>query len=99
MLVGTRSKNDTAAIVTIASISDQDWYISCTHGVYHIPACAKGEAYAVVLITSRGDALDLGDDRQFPFTISAREIAEICCKTCMTMAFLCAPTRARQPTS
>ena len=47
-----------------------------THGVYHIPACVTGKAYAVVLITSRGDALDLGDNRKFPFTISAREIAE-----------------------
>jgi hypothetical protein len=76
ILVDTAAKNDTAATVTIASISDQDWYISRTHGVYHIPACVKGTAYAVVLITSRGDALDLGDNRRFPFTISAREIAE-----------------------
>lgn len=73
---------DTAATVSIASISDQDWYISRTHGVYHIPACPKAETggsaqpYALLLITSRGDALDLGDNRRFPFTISAREIAE-----------------------
>ncbi|HVB87456.1 MAG TPA: hypothetical protein VNK23_12420 [Candidatus Dormibacteraeota bacterium] len=81
---------DTAATVSIASISDQDWYVSRTHGVYHIPACVKpasagprqGEpggaiqSYALLLITSRGDALDLGDNRRFPFTISAREIAE-----------------------
>jgi hypothetical protein len=67
---------DTAATVSIASISDQDWYVSRTHGVYHIPACAKGQAYALLLVTSRGDALDLGDNRRFPFTISAREIAE-----------------------
>jgi hypothetical protein len=76
MLVETRTKHDAAATVTIASISDQDWYISRTHGVYHIPACVTGKGYAVVLITSRGDALDLGDNRKFPFTISAREIAE-----------------------
>ena len=81
---------DTAATVSIASISDQDWYVSRTHGVYHIPACARPAAagsrqgepagpiqpYALLLITSRGDALDLGDNRRFPFTISAREIAE-----------------------
>jgi len=67
---------DTAATVSIASISDQDWYVSRTHGVYHIPACAKGQAYALLMVTSRGDALDLGDNRRFPFTISAREIAE-----------------------
>lgn len=76
ILVDTRAKHDTAVTVAIASISDQDWYISRTHGVYHIPACATGKAYALVLITSRGDALDLGDNRKFPFTISAREIAE-----------------------
>ena len=62
--------------VTIASVSDQDWYISRTHGVYHIPACPKGQACSMILITARGDALDLGDNRRFPFTISAREIAD-----------------------
>ena len=73
--VGTRG-GDAAATATIASINDQDWYISRTHGVYHIPACAKGQPYALLLLTPRGDALDLGDNRRFPFTISAREIAE-----------------------
>jgi hypothetical protein len=76
ILIETHDKGDTAATVAIASISDQDWYISRTHGVYHIPACAKGEPYALLLITSRGDVIDLGDNRRFPFTISAREIAE-----------------------
>src|SRR5579863_3050453 len=74
ILVDTRSTGDMAVTVTIASISDQDWYISRTHGVYHIPACAKGEPYSLLLITSRGDAIDLGDNRKFPFTISARDI-------------------------
>lgn len=82
ILVDTAPKSDTAATVSIASISEQDWYVSRTHGVYHIPACPKAEPggssqpYALLLITSRGDALDLGDNRRFPFTISAREIAE-----------------------
>jgi hypothetical protein len=76
ILVDTRPKGDTAATVAVASISDQDWYVSRTHGVYHIPSCAQGEPYALLLITSRGDALDLGDNRRFPFTISAREIAD-----------------------
>jgi hypothetical protein len=95
--IETEPKGDTAATVAIASISDQDWYISRTHGVYHIPACAKkaeseaqeglpgprqgepgksSQPYALLLITSRGDAIDLGDGRRLPFTISAREIAE-----------------------
>lgn len=91
ILLETRPTADTAATVAIASISDQDWYISRTHGVYHIPACPKtasdppgspsrgaegAVSYALLLITARGDAIDLGDNRRFPFTISAREIAE-----------------------
>ncbi len=95
--IETEPKGDTAATVAIASISDQDWYISRTHGVYHIPGCVKksepaeqeslaadspggaqapNPPYALLLITSRGDAIDLGDSRRLPFTISAREIAE-----------------------
>lgn len=101
--IKTEPKGDTAITATIASISDQDWYISRTHGVYHIPACPKQtgppgrrlvepegsdadtpsdepassqQPYALLLITSRGDAIDLGDSRRLPFTISAREIAE-----------------------
>jgi hypothetical protein len=90
--IETQPKGDTAATVAIASISDQDWYISRTHGVYHIPACPKPapvesdtppdepaasqKPFALLLITSRGDAIDLGDSRRLPFVISAREIAE-----------------------
>ena len=44
MLLETRPKGDTAATVAIASISDQDWYVSRTHGVYHIPACRQRRA-------------------------------------------------------
>jgi hypothetical protein len=90
ILPASPAERDTASTVTIASISDQDWYISRTHGVYHIPACPKKEPpsspqrepeapnlpYSLLLITARGDAIDLGDNRRFPFTISAREIAE-----------------------
>jgi hypothetical protein len=76
MLVDTQSRGDAAATVAIASISEQDWYVSRTHGVYHIPGCAKGEAFALLLLTSRGDVIDLGDNRRFPFTITAREIAD-----------------------
>jgi hypothetical protein len=76
LLVETQPRGDTAATVSIASVSEQDWYISRTHGVYHIPACAKDQPYALLMITSRGDAIDLGDNRRFPFTISARDIAD-----------------------
>jgi hypothetical protein len=76
MQIDTQPKGDTAATATIASISDQDWYISRTHGVYHIPACAKSQQYSLLLITSRGDVIDIGDGRRLPFAISAREIAD-----------------------
>ena len=76
ILVDTAVRGDAAATVSIGSISEQDWYISRTHGVYHIPGCAKGEPFALLIITARGDALDLGDNRRFPFTITARQIAE-----------------------
>ena len=75
-IVDTQPKGDTAATVTIASISDQDWYISRTHGVYHIPACVKGESFALLLIRTRNDVIDLGDGRRLPFPITAREIAD-----------------------
>lgn len=61
---------------TIASISDQDWHITRTYGMFHIPACAKGEPCSLLIVTPRGDAIDLGDDHRFPFTIAARDIAE-----------------------
>lgn len=64
------------ATVTIASISDQDWYIARTYGVFHIPSRPEDEPYGLLIVSSRADALDLGDGRRFPFTISARDIAD-----------------------
>ena len=62
--------------VTIASVSDQDWHITRTYGIFHVPACAKGEPCAILIVTPRGDSIDLGDNHRFPFTIAARDIAE-----------------------
>jgi hypothetical protein len=76
IVIETQPKGDTSATVAIASISDQDWYISRTHGIYHIPACAKPEPYALLLLASHSDVIDLGDGRRFSYQISAREIAE-----------------------
>jgi hypothetical protein len=85
------------ATATIASVSDQDWYVSRTYGVFHIPACAKGEACAVLLVNSRGDAIDLGDNRKFPFTISARDIAQDLVQGLESHGvFLCAGARATE---
>jgi hypothetical protein len=61
---------------TIANISDQNFYITRTYGVFHIPARPSGEAYAFVVVKPRSDAIDLGDNRKYPFLISARDIAE-----------------------
>ncbi len=61
---------------TIASVSDQDFYVTRTYGVFHIPARPSSEACALLVVTPRTDALDLGDNHRFPFTISARDIAE-----------------------
>jgi len=76
MQIDTQPRGDTAATVAIASISPQDWYISRTHGVYHIPACPASQPFALLLVTSRGDVIDIGDGRRLPFAISAREIAD-----------------------
>jgi len=76
ILEETRPNGDTTTTAVVASISDQDWYISRTHGVYHIPACSKEEPCSLLEISARSDALDLGDNRRFPFMIAAREIAE-----------------------
>ena len=72
----TQSDVTKEATASIASLSDQDWYISRTYGVFHIPSRPKSEPFALLIVTARGDALDLGDNRRFPFTISARDIAE-----------------------
>ena len=69
--IATRDKT-----ATIASISDQDWHITRTYGMFHIPACAKGEPCALLVVASHADAIDLGDYHRFPFTIAARNIAE-----------------------
>jgi 2-dehydropantoate 2-reductase len=42
---------------TIASISDQDWHITRTYGVFHIPACPKSEPCALLVVTPRADAI------------------------------------------
>lgn len=69
--IATRGKT-----ATVASVSDQDWHISRTYGMFHIPARKQNEPCALVVVTPRGDAIDLGDNHRFPFTISARDIAE-----------------------
>lgn len=72
----TRDSRTREAQATIASVSDQDFYITRTYGVFHIPARPASEACALLVVTPRNDAIDLGDNRRFPFAISAREIAE-----------------------
>jgi hypothetical protein len=75
-LANAAATAESPGTATIASISDQDWYISRTYGVFHIPACPKGDAFAKLVISARADAMDLGDGRRFPFTVTAQEIAK-----------------------
>jgi hypothetical protein len=76
---------------TVASISDQDWHITRTYGMFHIQACAKGDAYSLLVLTPRADVIDLGDNHHFPLRISAREIAEdITQDLCDHGIFVCA---------
>jgi hypothetical protein len=63
------------AHATIASVSDQDFYVTRTYGVFHIPARPATEPYAFIVVTPRNDAIDLGDNHRFPFAIGARDIA------------------------
>jgi hypothetical protein len=72
----TNDPHACATQATIASISDQDFYITRTYGVFHIPARPASESCALLVVTPRGDVIDLGDNRRFPFVISAHEIAE-----------------------
>jgi hypothetical protein len=74
--MGTNPNADITEAITIGSVSDQDWYISRTHGIYHLPGCAKGQNCATLLITSRQDVVDMGDNRRFAVIIPARTIAE-----------------------
>lgn len=60
----------------IASVSNQEWHISRTYGMFHIPACAKDEACALLEVRFRSDVIDLGDNHRLPFLIAARDIAE-----------------------
>src|SRR5580698_10171303 len=103
VIVDTRSKGDDSAVAVVASTSDQDWYISRTHGVYHIPACAKGEAFKTMRIKAREDIIDLGDNRRMPFKIAARDIAEDLLQSLQEHGvFLCAgpePTAAELATA
>src|ERR1700679_2842550 len=61
---------------TAAMLRSRTGIFRARTGVYHIPGCAKGEPFALLIIKARGDALDLGENRRFPFTITARQIAE-----------------------
>ena len=63
----TREVPRAEATAAIANLGNQDFYVSRTYGIFHIPACAKGEAYALLLITPlRGCA---GSGRQSEISV------------------------------
>lgn len=60
---------------TIASVSSQEFFVTRTYGVFHIPACPAGKDSGTLAVKPREDALDLGDNHRVTLQISAREIA------------------------
>ncbi len=60
---------------TIASVSSQEFFVTRTYGVFHIPACPAGKDSETLAVTPREDAIDLGDNHRIALQISAREIA------------------------
>lgn len=60
---------------TIASVSSQDFFVTRTYGVFHIPACPAGKNFDTLGVTAREDAIDLGDNHRITLQISARDIA------------------------
>jgi len=60
----------------IASISDQEWVIPRTYGIFRIPACEKQQVFTVLEVEPHTDAIDLGDNRKLAFAIGGRDIAE-----------------------
>lgn len=60
---------------TIASVSSQDFFVTRTYGVFHIPACPAGKSAEMLAVAPREDAIDLGDNHRITLEISARDIA------------------------
>ena len=60
---------------TIASVSSQDFFVTRTYGVFHIPARPAGKNFDALAVTAREDAIDLGDNHRITLQISARDIA------------------------
>lgn len=64
-----------ASTAIIASVSSQEFFVTRTYGVFHIPACPAGKISETVAVTAREDAIDLGDNHRIALHISARDIA------------------------
>ena len=65
-----------AETAVIASISDQEWVIPRTYGIFRIPACENRQSFTTLEVAPHTDAIDLGDNRKLPFAIGGRDIAE-----------------------
>jgi len=63
------------AQAVIASVSDQEFCVTRTYGVFRIPACAQNDPCSLLVVDSREDALHFAENHSFPFRISARDIA------------------------
>ena len=72
----SRSTNErSVSTAIIASVSSQEFFVTRTYGVFHIPACPAGKASETLAVTAREDAIDLGDNHRIALHISARDIA------------------------
>ncbi|HXT85484.1 MAG TPA: zinc ribbon domain-containing protein [Verrucomicrobiae bacterium] len=73
--ISRSTDQSSAGGATIASISSQDFFVTRTYGVFHIPACPAGKDFDTLAVTAREDAIDLGDNHRITLQISARDIA------------------------
>ncbi|HEU5411678.1 MAG TPA: hypothetical protein VFU57_11705 [Candidatus Acidoferrales bacterium] len=64
-----------ASPTIIASVSSQEFFVTRTYGVFHIPACPAGKTSETLAVTAREDAIDLGDNHRIALHIPARAIA------------------------
>ena len=78
LMLNTASRSadqSSANRATIATVSSQDFFVTRTYGVFHIPACPAGKECDTLAVTAREDAIDLGDNHRITLQISARDIA------------------------
>lgn len=59
----------------IANITEQDYRLVRTYGVYHIPGKKPGEAFSLTEIQPRKGIMDIGENKRLEFPIHPSEVA------------------------